>query len=234
MTFNNRHTIRRNMLSRMRNFTEYKKIPFPISKKYTDVDLLMANIIQQSYQPITKRKNVVNYQDLYLLQQKDKSNDLWAHYEDGGNILVGIHGVNSVESAIIGSKKFINDKAEEDIFKKLDKKYKELLKSNKNVIIAGHSLGGFSINKSYEKQDVKLKAIVFASYQPNNNKNWASRYNIRKHLYLNDFIASNVMNDADPIDLHIYVPTTLKLKLNGHTINNFLDKKQLNNSILVK
>ena len=96
---------------------------------YTSVDLLLADIVVQAYK--VERLPSISFGDRTLNYNPDKSSDMWAHYEDEDNVIVGVHGANSFEFLLLALNEALTLKQEEEIFERFCVKYEELLDEEK-------------------------------------------------------------------------------------------------------
>tara|TARA_R110000851_G_scaffold227254_2_gene380097 strand:+ start:83 stop:832 length:750 start_codon:yes stop_codon:yes gene_type:complete len=181
------------------------KIIFPENVKgFVKVDLLGIEIIEQAYKNRNSRKKSIKYLGLDLKYINNQSTDLWAHYEDNKNILVAFHGASNIELNILSLKTAVKGKATQESLKKGCEKYTKMVNNKKNVIFFGHSLGGFIINRCQDTQNNPINGIVYGSYQVRRNDEWATRNNIRKHFYENDFLANTLLKSEKIKNLNVY------------------------------
>ena len=205
-------------------------IKMPFGKHYGDVDLLMAQMISESYKNPDDRKKGFTFRDELFIYHRDKSNNLYAHYEGRDNIFVAIHGADDLALNFTALRFSLNINAQDDIINEFCGKYEELTKSHKNVILGGHSIGGFAINKCMERSNVKLQAITYASFHPKLESDWGAR-RVRKHLYSNDWLANNILNHSQQYDTNVYRPSGLGI-FNGHALGLYLNRDKMNSSLI--
>ncbi len=207
-----------------------RRIKMPYGSHYTEVDLLMAQMISESYKNPNHRQRDFVYKNETFVYHREKSNSLYAHYEGRYNIFVAIHGADDLALNVTALRFALNINAQDDIINQFCDKYEELTKSNKNVILGGHSIGGFAINKCMERSNVKLQAITYGAFHPKLESDWGAR-KVRKHLYINDWLSNNVLNHSQQYDTHTYRPSGLAL-FNGHALGLYLDRDKMNRNMI--
>ena len=220
------------LLLRASAFKQSKVIEMPYGAHYGEIDLLMAQMISQAYAKPDARQLIFTYKNETFHYRQDKSNGLYAHYEGDVNIFVAIHGADDLALNLTALRFALDINAQDDIINAFCDKYDELAKSNKNVILGGHSIGGFAINKCMERNAVKLQAITYGAFHPKQESDWGAR-KVRKHLYTNDWLSNNILNHSQQYDTHLYQPNGLAI-LNGHALGLYLDQDKMNRNMITQ
>ena len=190
--------------------------------KYTDDDMLIITIVGESYTKRSDRKTIVEgYKYIDSL-----STDLVAHYEDSEDIILGIHGADDIKlTGIAAVSKLDKNKT----FKTIDvvcEKLDSLLSSYKNVIVGGHSIGGYAINHCLTKYDYPYKFVSFGAYAPRPNREWAMN-KVRKHLYKTDWLSNNLIKTEN--NCMVYNETTA---INSHGLFMYKNQDRMNRNLL--
>ena len=160
----------------------------------------------------------------------ERSTDLYALYEDDLNIIFAIHGATNVEENIAAFSVFRGKEEGEKLFRQVCAVYQELLDDDKEVIVASHSLGSFSVNLCGERLGKHLRHVSFSAYLPNVRPSFARNLS-RKMVYSNDFLANKVLKSSPINLLEFRRQLQSRQFLNGHTIINFIDKRRLNKDL---
>lgn len=184
---------------------------------FTSTDLLVAKVIREGYKRKENRIKTIKG----MMYKNNKSTSLYAHYEDNKRIIVGIHGADDVKLNILAIKKFIKIKDDDKIVKRVCRKLDSLLDSNKEIIIGGHSIGGYMINSCLENKDYPFKFISYGSYTPRIKRKW-SMNKVRKHLYKTDWLSNKLLEREN--NVLVYDSNGI----NTHGLFNFLDMRQMN------
>ena len=186
---------------------------------FNDMDLLVAQIISQSYKK--DRQSEVSG----LRYRGDLSTSLVAHYEDDGRIILGIHGADDFALNFLALQRTLMPNITQDILDKVCEKFDSLLNDQRDVIVGGHSIGGHAINTCISRHDYPFKFITYASFTPRRNREW-SRNRVRKHLFETDWLANNLIKE----DNNCLIYKTLHP--NSHGLFNFLNKDKMNKSLV--
>lgn len=198
-----------------------KKKKKKIKNVYTDMDLFVAQVIEQSYR--TERKEEIGG----LIYRKDLSTPLWAHYSNKERVVIGIHGADDIELNILAIRKFIDPSSTSDILNEVCDMLNDLLDDERDIIVAGHSVGGYAINNCLSERDYPYSFISFGSYTPQINPEWSNN-KVRKHLYKTDWLANNLLK-ADNNCL-VYDSKGV----NTHGLFLYLNKKKMNKNFVKK
>ena len=199
------------------------------SNKYTRVDQFMANVIKQAYIGKHKRLKKMNFENLNLKYNKRSSSNLWAQYENKNNIVLGIHGADNLKLNLLGIKLLIDMYIDSKILNRICKKIIKISKNKKNVIIAGHSLGGFAINICLKNGHKLTKNLIsFGSYTPKIDNSFSNNQ-VRKHLFMNDIFAKKLLLGDKLNNMFVYKNERL---INSHSLSNFLRYNMMNNSLI--
>lgn len=189
---------------------------------FNDTDLLVAKIVSASY---NKRKD--RPREIQELKYVDSlSTDLVAHYENVHIIILGIHGADDLKLTGIAINSFISENRIFPTIEAVCKKLDSLLNVNKEVMVGGHSIGGFAINHCVEKEDYPYKFISYGAYAPRKNRRW-SRNRVRKHLYTTDWLSNNLIKEDNNVIVY-----ENKLSPNTHGLFNYLDKDKMNKNLV--
>ncbi|KKL49844.1 hypothetical protein LCGC14_2311420, partial [marine sediment metagenome] len=139
------------------------------------------------------------------------------------------HGADTLNLTLKSLLLVIDKNVRLNVIDKLCKKIEKISKSKKNILIAGHSLGGFAINLCIkENPNIKGDYISYGSYTPRKDKDFAKN-KVRKHLYENDFFANNLLSSRKKRNMLIY---RNKFLLNSHSLKNFLNFEQMNKDLI--
>jgi len=197
---------------------------------YTDIDRDLTEIIVQSYKGVNKRKLFMNVGGVELRYNKELSTSLYSHYENDETIVVGVHGANDIQLNLVAIKSFLKPNKEIEQVEKFCNKYDEVMKSNKKVFFATHSLGGFMVSHCNVNRGGNPTALMLGAYTPGTtfgvNKNIALNPNFKKVLFKNDWLSNNVLKIKASNNVVVFRPSnffTLS-SINGHSLENFRKK----------
>lgn len=209
-------------------------LPFNLDNgKLDDVDKFVARVVKQSYRKLNDREPVLMFNENIILKyEKNISNNLYAVYENADNIVVGIHGANSKELTLLsaymllGKMEFVNmEKKANDMLEFMSKIQKE---NKQQLIIGGHSLGGYGINRIIGKENKfdDINFVLFNAYQPS-PKMKVGHLSTKKFVFNSDPISNNIIKDKNAKYLTVLhrksiLPFTMKHDLLfPHSIDNF-------------
>lgn len=157
----------------------------------------LANFVRGSYQSADKRPVARTLLGENLLYMRNKSNQLWSHYENEEVIIVSIHGANTLELNFSSIFAFLLPSQEQKITKDFCNKYNELINETKKVFLIGHSLGNFMIASCSLRVNKSLPTVMFAPYVPNHlsavNRHIGTNPKFKKIFYKQDFFAKNIL-----------------------------------------
>lgn len=201
---------------------------------YTSTHIELAKGISEAYKSPSNRKKIFKLGNIKLRYKEEKSNNIFAHYENKSSILLFCHGAYKLEEQVLALKKFLKPSANDEIVKSFCKKYDELILEKKSVMLIGHSLGGWLIGECSRRTGKALPSLTFGSYTPQPNShivNYIRTSNqIQKVFFENDLFAKNLIKKGLKNALVIKPKKAVEI-FNSHGLFNFT--KPINNKIKV-
>lgn len=192
--------------------------------QYNDTLSFLADTIQISYDNPDSRPENISFSDTTLDYDRQKSTGLWSHYENDDMIIVSLHGVNDLILSITAVGQFLSPDTEFREVSNFCRKYDELIKEEKIVFLAGHSLGAFAIVQCSRRHSKKIKSFLFAPYVPrrfgqvHNDIRQESQF--KKIIYSNDWLGSNMLKGGGVLrDTIILEPENIRFET--HRIRNY-------------
>ena len=204
---------------------------------YNNTHRFLANIISITYNNPENRPPKLFYLGEVIEYKREKSTQIYSHYEGESVIIIGVKGVSDMSSLTqaLGEYK-LNNSIQTAYVSDVSKKYQSLVNETKEVFFTGHSLGGYSIISSAVRSKKKFKSILFAPYLPTIFGSIASEYMnpIHKKIFFS--------NDPVPFKLLMnFWRLTNSLVFNPpsrlaetHSISNFQQSPNVLNKLLNK
>lgn len=204
----------------------------PVSR-YDDTLLFLARVIFQSYNSPSSRKSKLTFDNTILTYKPEKSNNLYCHYENDDMILVGIHGADDIRLNITAIGVFLSENILLSAVRDICSKYDELIKEDKPVFIAAHSLGAYSVVECSLRHSKKIKSFLYAPYTPRTfgrvHTEIRQATHFKKILYSNDWLARNMLQGKNPLRDTLVFQPSIKNFINTHGISTYLKNPNIVN-----
>lgn len=198
---------------------------------YNKFHIFLALGIAEAYKPKNNRKKELELNGLVIEYDKEKSTDVYAHYETADAIILFSHGASALEQQVTAIKKFLKPSADDEVVKKFCKKYDELLHAEKQVFIVAHSLSGWMLAECGLRTGKQIPGLAFAPYVPQEDSKIVNHMrtskDIQKVLFLNDWFGNNLLQRKNLNNAIVLEPQGVQQKFNSHALFNFT--KPLNN-----
>lgn len=193
---------------------------------YTNNHVLFAKMLGEAYKNVNKRKEKFKFNKMVLTYVKEKSNEIYCHYENEGLIIVCAHGAVALEQQLSAIGQFFSPSTNDKVMKSICDKYKELLDEPfKYVVVVGHSLGTYGLARCMIETGKTLPAFFFANYAPHPIGEVVEKMRndpkIQNIFFKNDIFARNLLlgkikNKSLVFKPHKYIHTW-----NSHALFNF-------------
>lgn len=192
---------------------------------YNKYHIFLSKAIGEAYKSKDSRKKEISFDNFKLDYMKDKSNDLFAHYENEEMVLVAIHGASALEQQLAAISKFLSPFSQNKVINSFCKKYDELVKEDKKVFLTGHSLGAFAIAEC-SRGKKKFPTVMFAPYVPHPigkiKDTIKSEKLFQKVFFTNDKFANNLILSLGKLNNAIvFKPNTVLQTFNSHALFTF-------------
>lgn len=200
---------------------------------YNDVLREYAVIMNNTYKNKNDRPNISIVNNKKFFYKKNKSNNLYSHYENENDIIVSFHGVSNLKELGIGIKRILKPNFESSHFKSACIKYNKVIDTKKNLIMLGHSLGTQMISWCYNNNPKReIVAILFSPYifdrKDKINRKIIEKTSWKKILVETDYIGNKILKDKKRKNTIIFkIPFLRQLKISkiyGHSMKSYIDK----------
>lgn len=192
-------------------------------------DLEAARFVDESYKKEESRKKIMFFNKDMLSYDPKNSNWLWGIWESKTQIVLAIHGFDTVKPdfAKLLSDRFFNNNENNELLDRFCKLHLLLKQESRQVFMFSHSLGCWIIAKCEVRNGGgSHTGIMFAPYAVGDNQEvlefmaQTSRY--KKIFYDNDTVAKILLKQSLTNEI-IFTPKTQPLTfVNSHAISNFL------------
>lgn len=193
---------------------------------YSDTLLQFASMLWDAYMPIKERRKRFNINGEEVFLRPLQSTQEWSWFENNSVVILAIHGADNNEKTMFALKGFLKPNQETELYTPFLNKYRKALKTQKQVYLIGHSLGGSAVGYALKSGGNGL-GCVFAPYV-NRIDDSVSRYlasspNIKKLFFDTDWLSTTLMK-LNPVNLIVYKnfdPHPMNI-MSGHYIRRFL------------